>query len=154
PPEEFTRRHASDLADLLALAPVSHAIKQSEREWPLRKRVEAYEGKDVRRLSWKARATIMTALQSAWNRCQRSGRINDELPNPFARPNLGKASPARKNDGLTRDQSCAIFALRLFTAGERPSRGRGEARYWLPVLLLTTGARPEELAQMLVGDVQ
>lgn len=46
-----------------------------------------------------------------------------------------------------------MFSLGVFTAGDRPSGGRGEARFWLPILLLTTGARPEELAQALVDDV-
>jgi integrase len=47
----------------------------------------------------------------------------------------------------------AIFRLPIFTAAERPRGGKGEASYWLPLLLLWTGARPEELAQLLVTDV-
>lgn len=153
-PENITRRKVSDFADLLALAPVKRAIKENERSWSLPKLVEAYQDREALRLSWKARAAILGALQAAWNKCQRSGRISDDLLNPFARPNLGKAPPPRKNDGLTRDLSCSIFALPVFVAGERPSGGRGEASYWLPLLLLTTGARPEELAQALVTDVR
>jgi integrase len=152
--ERVTRRHVSELADVLALAPTKRAISEPERAWPLPKLVEAYQGKDVERLSWKTRATMLGALQSAWNRCQRSGAIASELHNPFVRPNLGKAPAPRKNFGLTRAESSAIFALPIFSAGERPGGGRGEARYWLPILLLVTGARPEELAQAVVSDVQ
>jgi integrase len=154
PPEAITRRHATELADLLALAPVKCAIERTQREWPLRKLIETHAGGHVQRLSWKTRATLMGALQAAWNQCQRSGGINDDLPNPFARPSLGKAPPPRKNDGLTRDEARAIFALPLFTVGERLRGGRGEAAFWLPILLLTTGARPEELAQALLSDVR
>ncbi len=152
-PIEITRRHVSQLADLLALAPPKRAAKETERGWPLPKLVEAYRDRDIERLSWKTRAAMLGALQAAWNRCQRSGGIDADLFNPFARPNLGKAPPPRKNDGLTRCEASAIFALPVFTAGKRPAAGRGEASYWLPILLLTTGARPEELAQALVSDV-
>jgi integrase len=47
----------------------------------------------------------------------------------------------------------AIFGLPIFTRGERPRGGGGEASYWIPLLLLWTGARPEEVAQLLVSDV-
>src|SRR3546814_13147439 len=45
-----------------------------------------------------------------------------------------------------------IFSLPVFTRGERPPHGRGEASYWLPLLLLWTGGRPEEIAQLMVSD--
>ncbi|MCL6683458.1 hypothetical protein [Sphingomonas alba] len=152
-PEQITRRHVSDLADLLALSPLKRAVPQSRRGWTLRRLVEAYDGDQVDRLSHKTRATIIGALQAAWSKCQRSGRIADALGNPFTRPMLGKAPATRKNHGLTRDEAKAVFGLPIFVAGERPARGRGDASYWLPLLLLTTGARPEELAQTLVADV-
>lgn len=152
-PQEITRSHVSRFGDLLALSPTKRAVKESERAWPLPKLVEAYAGKEIERLSWKSRSAMHGSLQAAWNRCQRSGGIAVDLANPFARPNLGKAPAPRKNDGLTRSETSAIFALPVFTAGDRPVRGRGEAGYWLPILLLTTGARPEELAQLLVRDV-
>jgi len=37
--------------------------------------------------------------------------------------------------------------------GARPVRGRGETIYWLPLIALYTGARPEEVAQLLVADI-
>jgi len=152
PPEKITRSHATRLADLLALAPAKRT--KAERKLPLPKIVDAYRGKDIMRLAHKTRGAILGALQAAWNRAQRSGEINDNLPNPFARPSLEKAPPPVENEGLLKPETLAIFALPVFTKGERPMGGRGEAAYWIPVLLLTTGARPEELAQLLVSDVQ
>ncbi|WP_324806599.1 hypothetical protein SH584_09465 [Sphingomonas sp. LY29] len=153
-PAQITRRHASELADQLALAPVKRAVKSKERVWPLSKLVEAYAGKDVQRLSWKSRQTVLGALQAAWTKSQRSGRIEDDGGNPFSRPNLGKAPRKRTNDGISRDISRAIFGLSVFTSGARVSPRQGEAGYWMPLLLITTGARPEELAQALVEDVR
>lgn len=47
----------------------------------------------------------------------------------------------------------AIFSGPVHTGGERPTRGRGEASYWLPLLALFTGARLEEMAQLRPHDV-
>jgi integrase len=46
-----------------------------------------------------------------------------------------------------------IFSSAIFTEGLRPLGGGREAAYWLPLLALFTGARVEELAQLLVADV-
>lgn len=47
-----------------------------------------------------------------------------------------------------------IFQAPIFTTGERPRGGAGEAAYWLPLLGLYTGARLEELGQLHVTDVK
>jgi len=47
-----------------------------------------------------------------------------------------------------------IFGSAIYTSGERPGAGGGEASYWLPLLALYTGARVEELAQLAPSDVQ
>jgi integrase len=46
-----------------------------------------------------------------------------------------------------------ILGSKIFTQGFRPKAGAGEAVVWLPLLGLVTGARLEELAQLLVEDV-
>jgi integrase len=45
-----------------------------------------------------------------------------------------------------------IFNAPVFTRGERPNGGRGEAAFWLPLLALFTGARQAELAGLSVDD--
>lgn len=47
-----------------------------------------------------------------------------------------------------------IFASPLYTRRARPKGGGGEAAVWLPLLALFTGARLEELGQLLVSDIQ
>lgn len=47
----------------------------------------------------------------------------------------------------------AIFGSPVYASGARPTQGRGEAAYWLPLLALFTGARLEELGQLRPGDV-
>lgn len=46
-----------------------------------------------------------------------------------------------------------IFSSPIYTSGERPIGGRGEASYWLPLLAIFTGARLNELCQLTVDDI-
>lgn len=47
-----------------------------------------------------------------------------------------------------------IFNSPIYTDNYRPVAGGKEACYWLPLLALFTGARVEELAQLLVDDIR
>ncbi len=48
-----------------------------------------------------------------------------------------------------------LFSSKLFTDSKyRPEGGSGEAAYWLPLLALFTGARLEELGQLLTSDIK
>jgi integrase len=94
-----------------------------------------------------------SALAALWNKAQKSGQIAEGRTNPFANQRVTNAAPRRTGPkGFAKDELEAIFALPIFTQGERPRRGKGEASYWIPLLLLWTGARPEEVAQLTVAD--
>lgn len=95
----------------------------------------------------------MIFLSSMWSKAQDTGRIPEDMPNPFKGKGQGKRQRAQKAPfGL--DELKAIFSLDVFTEGVRPAGGKGEASYWMPLLLLWTGARPEEIAQLMVDDVR
>jgi integrase len=47
----------------------------------------------------------------------------------------------------------AIFSTPVFTHGERPTGGKGEAAFWLPLLALFTGARRGELTSLRASDM-
>ena len=66
-----------------------------------------------------------------------------------------KDTDAAKNKRTEFDPASlrAIFSSPVFSAGERPAGGRGEAAYWLPLLALFTGARLEELGQLRPSDI-
>jgi integrase len=55
---------------------------------------------------------------------------------------------------FTREDLRDIFAGPVHAAGARPRAGAGEAAFWIPLLSMYTGARPGELAQLQVTDVQ
>ncbi len=55
---------------------------------------------------------------------------------------------------FARSELRRIFSSPLFKGTYKPPRADyGEALYWLPLLMAYTGARREEVAQLLVGDV-
>ncbi len=67
-------------------------------------------------------------------------------------------APKSNGDGrlpYTTDDLNLIFGSSpVFTRGDRPRSGGGEAAFWLPLLALFTGARLEELGQALVSDLK
>ena len=52
------------------------------------------------------------------------------------------------------DDLKAIFNSPIYTNGERPIGGAGEACIWLPYIALWTGMRLEEIGQLLVSDIK
>jgi integrase len=65
-----------------------------------------------------------------------------------------KVGEAKARRFFSRDELSRIFAASVFTRGERPQGGAGEAAFWLPLLALFTGARLNEIGQLRVHDVR
>jgi integrase len=150
-PEEITRAHVKDYIDALTNRPL---VRGKESALPFRQLLARYAEKDVPRIAFKTRDAHLSSLQSMWNRLQSAGQIDDARANPFAKHKLGKPPVVRTKKDFTRDEVKAMFALPVFTTGQRPRGGKGEASYWIPLFLATTGARPEEIAQLLVADLE
>lgn len=66
---------------------------------------------------------------------------------------IDKNAAKNKRTEFSLEALKAIFDSPVFAAGARPTQGRGEAAYWLPLLALFTGARLEELGQLHITDV-
>jgi integrase len=63
----------------------------------------------------------------------------------------------RRQDGkhpYSVDDLGRIFQSPVFSKGERSLGGKGEAQYWLPLLALFTGARLNELGQLMISDIK
>jgi integrase len=71
---------------------------------------------------------------------------------PFSRMRLDEEDSDREPFEVAELQT--LFSTPLFTSGERPRGGGGEAAFWLPLLALFSGARQGELAGLTVGNVQ
>lgn len=151
PHSSITRAHVSEWLELLACLPVRPT--RSERRLPIRKLVEKYEGREAQRLSSKTLFGHITKLTTIWNFAERRGLIEADKRNPFSRHDI-RSNTSRRATGLTIAELNKMLSLPVFTAGERPAGCRGEAAYWMPLILLFTGARPSEVAQLLTSDFQ
>lgn len=150
-PSEIKRHHVTQYIEMLLQRPAR--LPSSEQGLSIGKVIEKYQGRDVPRLSGKTINQHIGMLGSAWNKAHSRGDIDEALSaNPFARRKVDEGPAPESNPELSKTELEALFALPIFTRGERPKQGRGEAVYWLPLMLLWTGARPEEVAQLTLSD--
>ena len=77
-----------------------------------------------------------------------NGVVPDDVSwaDPFSKMRLGEGDAVRGGAPFELADLRVIFSTPVFTQGERPKGGKGEAAYWLPLLALFTGARLGELA--------
>lgn len=82
------------------------------------------------------------------------GIIPEDQPwsDPFSRMRL-REDPSDR-DAFIVDELNMLLAAPVFTKGERPEPGKGEAAFWLPLLALYSGARRAELAGLRADDVR
>lgn len=152
-PQEITKAKVTEHLNLLAQKPAR--LPKGEQGLPLRKVVELYKDReDVKRLSVKTIEQQLIFLSSMWGKAQDAGHIPEALANPFKRKELAKRQRGSPKALFDLNEVKAILSLDIFTEGVRPAGGKGEASYWIPLLLLWTGARPEEIAQLMVQDVR
>lgn len=69
--------------------------------------------------------------------------------------NKGALHQEAQEKGYTQAELVSIFSSPLFQGAWPPQRADyGQALYWLPLLMAYTGSRREEVAQLLVSDVE
>lgn len=150
-PSELGRAQVSEFLDLLAKRPSK--LSRTDRR-NLRELAAAFEGKEVPRISGKTLKQTLGFLSAIWGKAVEEGHLahlGSSPENPFKRKIAVAPLPEAPQELSMRELN-ALFGLPVFTKGERPTRGRGEACYWIPLILLWTGARPEEVAQLMVDD--
>jgi integrase len=111
---------------------------------------------DMRRLSAGSVNKQIGALSAVLAWADRNGYF-DVNPN-WSNPTIGMKVEGRKNDSDSRlpyddEDLKMIFSFPVFTENQRPRGGAGEAAKWLPLLALFSGAREEEIGQLLVSDI-
>jgi len=151
-PEEIDRMIVTEWLELLAMKP--SAPTRADRKVKLRELVKLHDGQDIRRLTPKTVEQYLTALSALWRRATEDGLISGDVANPFSGRKVPQAPRPKKKMQFSLTELQDIFNLPIFTELEKPKGGKGDASYWMPLLLLWTGARPEEIAQLLVSDVE
>lgn len=83
------------------------------------------------------------------------GATNRLIPENPAKGIRAKASkqPQNPRQSFSPDDLKLILSGPVHGQGERPSGGKGEASYWLPMISLYCGARLAEIAQLTSDDI-
>jgi integrase len=151
-----TREKAREFRDALVKVPAR--LPKKLRQMPIR---ELLKAPDIEKLPPPHIGTInktLTMLSAIVSHAEREG-LMDVVPgfvNPFGK-GLKLAvdeRAAETREPFTAGDLKAIFSTPVFTSGQRPKGGGGEAAYWLPLIALLTGARQGEIAQLRVGDLK
>jgi integrase len=152
PVAKITRRHVLQFREALQDLPVRRSGKLRSATLP-----ELVEwSKQHPRAPRVSNATVnklLGGVQAVALWARDNGLIPDDVPwaDPFANMRLSEDPSTREPWQL--EELRLLFTSAVFTEGARPTAGRGEAAFWLPLLGLFTGARLGELAPLTVADV-
>jgi hypothetical protein len=152
PVVKITRRHVLQLREALQEIPVRRTGKL--RNAPLPELVEwSKQHPKARKVSNATVNKLLGGVQAVGLWARDNGLIPEDVPwaDPFANMRLPEDKPTREPWQL--EELRLLFTSPVFTEGARPTAGRGEAAFWLPLLGLFTGARLGELAPLTVADV-
>jgi integrase len=150
---QIKRKHVREFRDAAQLVPKLRAGKLRTALLPeLAKWSREHPG-----MMCIGAATInkwLTCLQGVLNWARKNGVIPDEVvwADPVSGMRLKAARSQRRPWEL--DELSILFGSPVYLHGERPTGGKGEAAFWLPLLALYSGARLNELAPMCADDIK
>nr|MBC8268152.1 hypothetical protein [Rhodospirillaceae bacterium] len=152
PVQDIEKRDISQFKETIAKLPAytTHAI----RKLPLQEIIEVTErdSPERKRLSPGAVQKAIHAVSAVLAWAVENGYLDYNVAHGVKVRGVGEGQTKRSD--YESHHLKTIFNSPVFTQGKRPIGGCGEAAYWLPLLSLFSGARLEELGQMLVSDVK
>jgi site-specific recombinase XerD len=129
--------------ELHSSLPVEDIEKRHIREYVAQRKKEGVKGATVDKEHSFLRALLTIAVDEEW--------ITD---NPARGIRLPDKSDSKRVRSFRTDEIQKILDDPVFTEKERPTGGKGEAAFWIPLLMLFSGARREEIASLSIGDVR
>jgi len=116
--------------------------------------IKKYETRNVDRLKTKTINKGLDALHSIFRWCKKKVLINKNPAEDMKleEPKHGNRQSDRLPFSLS-ELKIIFMDSPVFSSGFRPRAQVGEAAYWVPILFLYSGARPEELCQLGVDDI-
>ncbi len=152
PVAKITRGHVREFREALQAMPVRRSGRLRDATLPML-RDWSKEHPETKRVSAATVNKVLGGVQAVVKWARDNGVIPDDLPwaDPFSNMRLKEDAPNREPWQL--EELKVLFSSPVFTQADRPSAGRGEAAYWLPLLALFTGARLGELAPLTEADI-
>ena len=151
---QIKRSHARQFREALQDVPARRSGKLLNASLPELAQW-GHEHPDVPKITAGTVNKQLTAVQAIANWAHDNGIIPDEeqWSDPFRRMRLGEDEAVRGGAPFELADLQVIFGTPVFAEGERPTGGKGEAAFWLPLLALFTGARLNELSSLKASDV-
>ena len=128
-------------------------MTKPQRQMAVADLIKSLEGSETKRLAPKTvNEKYLAGLSAILTLCENEAGYIETNP----------CKGIRAKDDETREPTrlmytdvdiAKIMCLPIFTEGERPLGGAGEAAKWLPLLGMFSGARLEELARLTVADI-
>ena len=154
PVAQIKRNHGRQFREALQEVPARRSGKLLNASLPELAKW-GHEHPDVPKITAGTVNKHLTAVQAIANWALDNGMIPDDVQwaDPFRRMRLGEEEAVRGGAPFVLADLQVIFCSSVFTKGERPKGGKGEAAFWLPFLALFIGARLNELASLKAADV-
>jgi integrase len=130
--------------------PISEYTVEHARSW--KDHVLTMRTRNGASLAHGSQVKIFGIVRTLFNYADRNGFL---ITDPFQKINLEKPKRPKKSErqDWDEDELQQWFSSPIYTHGERPRGGAGEAAFWLPILALFHGLRAGELCQLDRQDV-
>jgi integrase len=148
-PDAISRDHVEELIDLMVRG-LSN-LRSSKHQIALRRSASDTTDPGSTSLSPNSIRRHLNSLAVTWQHLRTGAGMSEPSPNPFVGHDLPEATQW-KSKGLSRSELARILSLPVFTQHERPRGSKGESCYWMPLLMLLTGANPEQVANLSVSN--
>jgi integrase len=110
-----------------------------------------HEHPEAQKISAATINKLLGGVQTVCRWARKEHLLPDDWADPFADMRLDEGDSERAP--FEADELRTIFSTPVFTKGERPKGGQGEAAFWLPLLALFGGERLSELGSLRASDV-
>jgi integrase len=154
PVVQIKRSHARQFRETLQDVPRTRAGKLLKA--PLPELAQwGREHPDAQKISASTVNKLLGGAQAVAVWARDNGVVPDDVQwaDPFSKMRLGEGQAIRGGAPFELADLRVIFSTPVFTQGERPQGGQGEAAFWFPLLALFTGARLGELAGLRASEV-
>ncbi len=149
---QIRRSHAREFVKALRDVPVRHLRTGKLRNATLPELAQwGREHPEAQKIAASTINKLLGGVQAVGRWARSEDLVPDAWADPFADIRIDEDESERAP--FETDELQVIFNTPVFTEGERPEGGRGEAAFWLPLLALFTGARLGELSGLRASDV-
>ena len=152
PIENVTRKMIFEFAFALEDFPSRYPESWRGRKFPEIMKLAAKHPELPRLATQTINDRCIGALRSFFGWCVRR-QLLDENPATGVVIDMKKTAQKPRLP-YTIDHLKLIFSQPVFSAGERPLAGAGEASFWIPMIALHSGMRLEEIGQLRVSDIK